>query len=69
MALGVSMLNLFVHGPPIERLAIDVLAGAALYVGAIMCFWYLSSKPSSPEQDVHTYLGLAFGSMRTRFQR
>jgi len=69
MALGVSMLNLVVRGAAIERLAIDVLAGVALYVGAIMCFWYLSKKPSSPEQDVHTYLGLALGSMRTRFQR
>ena len=68
MAVGVSALNLGLHDPPIVRLAIDVIAGATLYIGAIMTFWYLSKKPSSPEQDVYTYLGTAFGSVRTRFQ-
>jgi len=52
MAAAVSLVAPLLNLSPYLRLPIEVFVGSAAYVGSIMLFWILSSRPDAPEQHV-----------------
>jgi len=57
MALTIWALNMMLPFQGAPRLLLDVLAGAASYVAALLGLWDLSGRPQSAEQDILTLVG------------
>jgi O-antigen/teichoic acid export membrane protein len=51
MALAVVGMNSFIPFGGSPRFLLDILAGAASYVGALMILWLLSGRPDGPEKE------------------
>jgi hypothetical protein len=52
MAIAIALLNYGLPLPGIERLPMDILAGAATFVASLLGFWILSGRPASAERDL-----------------